>query len=72
MGPAQGWQCPECKTIYAPHIPLCECAKRVDSVASTAGAHITVPVNSSGTYTLRNNELEKMLIDGRASYTNGN
>ena len=23
----QGWQCPECKTIYAPTVEKCECVK---------------------------------------------
>ena len=29
----EGWKCPECKTIYAPHVDKCECmntTKRVE------------------------------------------
>jgi hypothetical protein len=22
----QGWQCPQCRTVYAPHVPACYCA----------------------------------------------
>ena len=24
----QGWQCPYCKTVYAPHITQCDCQKQ--------------------------------------------
>lgn len=24
---SQGWQCPLCKTVYAPHVDKCECGK---------------------------------------------
>ena len=36
----QGWQCPCCKTVYAPHIPSCGCATTVSvyTTGSTTGA----------------------------------
>jgi len=27
-GLQQGWQCPSCKVIYAPHVDSCECEKQ--------------------------------------------
>lgn len=30
----QGWQCPECKTVYAPSVDRCECAKPVQEATS--------------------------------------
>lgn len=27
-----GWQCPECKTIYAPSVKSCDCAKGMNHV----------------------------------------
>ena len=32
----QGWQCPCCKTIYAPHIPSCGCASTVSVYTTTS------------------------------------
>jgi len=34
----QGWQCPCCKTIYAPHIPSCGCASTVSVYTTTSSA----------------------------------
>lgn len=25
--PTQGWQCPCCETVYAPHVSSCKCEK---------------------------------------------
>jgi hypothetical protein len=30
----QGWQCPECKTVYAPHVDKCECTKQQKTTAT--------------------------------------
>lgn len=29
---AMGWQCPLCKTVYAPHVDACECQIEVEEV----------------------------------------
>ena len=44
----QGWQCPQCLTIYAPHIERCECAKKPGVTTSNANDDkYTVIGNSS-------------------------
>jgi hypothetical protein len=32
----QGWQCPCCRTVYAPHIPSCHCAGTVHVYTTTS------------------------------------
>ena len=32
----QGWQCPCCKMVYAPHVPSCGCASTVSVYTTTS------------------------------------
>lgn len=31
----QGWECPRCKTIHAPHVNKCDCSANAVSTSST-------------------------------------
>lgn len=51
----QGWQCPECKTVYAPHVDKCECAKdsvepvqefSFEEISKRTSGTITIPVDA--------------------------
>lgn len=46
FGPAQGWQCPLCKTVYAPGIQACGCARRQTVDATYSVPKETVPVTA--------------------------
>lgn len=35
---AQGWQCPLCRMVYAPHVPSCGCASHVSVYTTTSSA----------------------------------
>ena len=34
----QGWQCPCCRMVYAPHVPSCGCAATVSVYTTTSSA----------------------------------
>lgn len=37
----QGWQCPCCKTVYAPHVSQCGCASHVSVYTTTISSLVT-------------------------------
>lgn len=42
MNAQQGWQCPLCKTVYAPHIQKCDCTKQEDILKKEYNNQITL------------------------------
>lgn len=53
--PAQGWQCPQCRVIYAPTVPSCRCmiSGGYPLTFTTGGTSIsmqdnTIKINSAG------------------------
>lgn len=50
VGPQQGWQCPCCKTVYAPWVQSCECEKNVTSITYTWPTDTAIWVSNEEEY----------------------
>lgn len=51
VGPQQGWQCPCCKTVYAPWVRSCACESEVSFTATDTWQKEGVDREDSGTST---------------------
>lgn len=49
--PVQGWQCPACKLIHAPHVPSCYCQSNPPFTTVTYSYSPTQPGPNTATAT---------------------